>query len=92
VTLTFTEAQMRAYMQQTQKAADAGFGHSSLDVLVKDYDGKFINSPEDFALALARNLGGADYEQAERLFTVSDGADGKFDGKLHRINATVTVN
>ncbi len=93
VTLSFTEAQMRAYMKQTQKAADAGLGFSSLDALVKDYDGKFIDSPEDFAISLARNLGGTDWEQAERLFTVSDGADGDFgDRQYSPIDATVTVH
>ena len=92
VTLSFTEDQMRAYMKQTQAASDAGIGTTSLDVLVKDYDDKFINSPEDFAVSLARNLGGTDYEQAERMFTISDGADGQFDGNYSRIDATVTVS
>lgn len=93
VTLTFTEAQMSAYMKQVQGASNAGLGTTSLDVLVKDYDDNFINSPEDFAISLARNLGGTDYEQAERMFTVSDGADGEFgDDNYSRIDATVTVN
>ena len=84
---------MRAYMEQTQKAADAGFGHDDLDRLVKDYDGKFVNSPEDFAISLARNIGGGDYQQAMRLWQVSNNADGNpVDRNLSRIDATVTVN
>lgn len=93
VTLTFTEDQMRSYMEQTQKTADAGFGHDQLDSLVKDYDGNFVNSPEDFAISLARNLGGGDYQQAMRLWEVANGADGNLaDRNLSRIDATVTVN
>jgi hypothetical protein len=92
VTLTFTEAQMTAYMKQTQAASDANPGFDSNDALVKDYDDEFVNSPEEFAIALARNLGGTDYEQAERMFNISSGADGDFGGGFSRIDATVTVN
>jgi hypothetical protein len=92
VTLTFTEAQMREYMQMTQRASDAGFGSNDLDALVKDYDGRFINSPEDFAVSLARNLGGTEYGSAERMFRISDAADGEFGGRFTAIPATVTVN
>lgn len=93
VTLTFTEAQMTAYMKQTQAASDAGFGTTDLDVLVKDYDDQFVNSPEEFAISLARNLGGTDYEQAERMFRISDMADGEVaNGSYAIIDATVTVN
>lgn len=92
VTLTFTEAQMREYMKMTQRASEAGFGSNDLDVLVKDYDGRFVNSPEDFAIALARNLGGTDYGTAERMFRISDAADGEFGGGSTAIPATVTVN
>jgi hypothetical protein len=92
VTLTFTEGQMREYMQMTQRASDAGFGSNDLDALVKDYDGRFINSPEDFAIALARNLGGTEYGSAERMFRISDAADGEFGGRFTAIPATVTVN
>lgn len=91
VTLTFTEAQMRTYMEQTQKASNAGLGTGDLDVLVKDYNDNFINSPQDFAIALARNLNGSDYDQAYRMFMVSDGADGQFDSNFSAIPATVTV-
>ncbi|MDX2012211.1 MAG: hypothetical protein SFW67_18595 [Myxococcaceae bacterium] len=92
VTLTFTEAQMREYMEMTQRASDAGFGGGPLDALVKDYDGRFIDSPEDFAIALARNLGGTDYGTAERMFGISNAADGKYDDDFTAIPATITVN
>jgi hypothetical protein len=92
VTLTFTEAQMTAYMKQTQAASDANPSFDSNDALVKDYDDNFINSPEDFAVSLARNLGGTDYEQAERMFNIASGADGDYGSGLSRIDATVTVN
>ena len=91
VTLTFTEAQMREYMEMTQKASEAGLGTTDLDILTQDYDGEFINSPEDFAIALARNLGGTDYGTAERMFRISDAADGEYDGNYTAIPATVTV-
>lgn len=91
VTLTFTEAQMREYMQMTQQASGAGLGTNDLDVLVKGYDDGFINSPEDFAIALARNLGGTDYGTAERMFRISDAADGEYGGGFTAIPATVTV-
>jgi hypothetical protein len=93
VTMQFTEDQMRAYMEMTQKATAAGMGGgSSLDMLVEDYDGKFINSPEDFALALGRNLNGGDYAQAERMFSISDAADGQYDDHFTKVPGTFVVS
>ncbi len=92
VTLQFTEAQMQQYMQMTQRASDLNEGSDNLDMLVKDYDGRYMNSTEDFALALGRNLGGSDYGQAERMFTIADAADGQYDGDYVRIPATVVVS
>jgi hypothetical protein len=67
-------------------------GGSSLDMLVEDYDGKFINSPEDFALALGRNLNGGDYAQAERMFSISDAADGQYDDHFTKVPGTFVVS
>ncbi|MDP1827750.1 MAG: hypothetical protein Q8L48_31040 [Archangium sp.] len=92
VTMQFTEEQMRQYMTMTQKASDAGMGYDELDVLVKDYDDKLINSPEDFALALGRNLNGGDYAQAERMFNISDAADGQYDGEYTKLPGTFVVS
>jgi hypothetical protein len=93
VTMQFTEDQMRQYMEMTQQATGAGMGGaSSLDMLVKDYDGKFINSPEDFALALGRNLNGGDYGQAQRMFTIANAADGKYDDRFTKVPGTFVVS
>lgn len=92
VTLQFTEAQMKQYMQMTQRASDLNQSSDNLDMLVKDYDGNYMNSTEDFALALGRNLGGSDYGQAERMFTIADAADGEYGGDYVRIPATVVVS
>jgi len=77
VTLTYTESQMRDLMGKTQAAVKAmPIGGNDLKVLTQDYDGKFVDSPWDFALGLGRNLGGSDYGSAQRLFNISSAADG----------------
>jgi hypothetical protein len=46
----------------------------------------------DFAVAMARNLGGDNYGFAERLFQISSAADGDLaDNQFARIDASVTV-
>ncbi|MCE4301631.1 hypothetical protein LYZ95_05545, partial [Xanthomonas hortorum pv. vitians] len=43
-------------------------------------------SPEHFAIAMARNVGGEPYAFVERLQRIADGADGKYDGQLQHID------
>ena len=91
VTITYTEAEMKELMTDAQKALDASGGmNSSLRILTQDYDGKAV-SPFDFALGLGRNLGGSDYGSAERLFTISSGADGDQRNGYVKLPGTVTT-
>ncbi|NIK43290.1 XVIPCD domain-containing protein [Xanthomonas arboricola] len=86
-TLAFSEAQMQALMQQTQASVEAGrIGGSSLTALVGDRNAA-AQSPERFAIAMARNVGGEPYPFVERLQRIADGADGAYDGRLQRIDA-----
>lgn len=92
VTLTYTETQMRDLMGKTQAAVRATeFGGNDLKALTQDYDGKFVDKPWDFALALGRNLGGSDYGSAERLFKISDAADGRLGGGYVALPGSVSV-
>ncbi|MCC8535889.1 XVIPCD domain-containing protein [Xanthomonas axonopodis pv. poinsettiicola] len=88
-TLEFSEVQMQALLEQTRASADASrIGGSALTSLVGDRDAP-AQSPEQFAIAMARNLGGSPYAFAERLQHIADGADGNYDGQLQRVDATV---
>ncbi|MEA9587530.1 XVIPCD domain-containing protein [Xanthomonas sp. WHRI 10064A] len=88
-TLEFSEAQMQALLEQTRTSADASkIGGSALTSLVGDSNAP-AQSPEQFAIAMARNVGGSPYGFAERLQRIADGADGKYDGQLQRVDATV---
>lgn len=78
--LTFSESQLEALIAQTRATVEGGQGiggaHSDLRVLVEDYSGSPVNDTVDFAVSLARNLGGDPYGFAARLQTISAGADG----------------
>ncbi|MBB3824256.1 XVIPCD domain-containing protein [Xanthomonas arboricola] len=88
-TLEFSEVQMQALLEQTRASADAGkIGGSALTALVGDRNAS-SQSPEQFAIAMARNAGGSPYGFAERLQRIADGADGTYDGQLQRVDATV---
>ncbi|MCC4620848.1 hypothetical protein LL965_12395 [Xanthomonas cassavae CFBP 4642] len=88
-TLEFSEVQMQALLEQTRASADASkIGGSALTSLVGDRNAP-AQSPEQFAIAIARNVGGSPYAFAERLQHIADGADGNYDGQLQRIDATV---
>jgi hypothetical protein len=93
MTITFTEAQMQALHGQTTAAAAANeSGLDTLRLLTGGEDGMPVNSTLEFAVAMARNLGGDNYGFAERLFQISSGADGDLANDDHaRIDATVTV-
>ncbi|WP_222566044.1 LysM peptidoglycan-binding domain-containing protein [Novilysobacter antarcticus] len=76
VTVSYTEAEMAQLLGHADKALEASGGTDfQLRSLIKDYDGNTIKT-WDFAIALARNLGGSDYQSAERLFSISQAADG----------------
>ncbi|KLD70081.1 XVIPCD domain-containing protein [Xanthomonas pisi] len=88
-TLELNEAQMQALLEQTRASVDASrIGGSSLSSLVGDRNAP-AQSPEQFAIAMVRNVGGSPYAFAERLQRIADGADGTYDGQLQRIDATV---
>ncbi len=81
VTLSYTQAQMQQLMQDAQGAVKgSSMPPMSLQALTENYDGKFDNNPEDFALGLARNLGGDDYGSANRLYDIAMWASSK-DGR-----------
>lgn len=92
VTITYTQAEMSELMGDAQKALEASQGmNSELRILTQDYDGNPV-SAFDFALGLARNIGGSDYGSAERLFEISSGADGDLSGSgFVDLPGTVTV-
>lgn len=93
MTLTFTEAQMQSLHGQTTAAAAADeSGLDDLRLLTGGEDGMPVNSTFDFAVAMARNLGGDNYGFADRLFQIASGADGNVaNDSYERIDATVTV-
>ena len=93
MTITFTEGQMQALHGQTTAAAAANeSGMDTLRLLTGGEDDMPVNSTFDFAVAMARNLGGDDYGFAERLFQISSAADGDLANKeFARIDASVTV-
>ena len=93
MTITFTEGQMQALHGQTTAAAAANeSGMDTLRLLTGGEDDMPVNSTFDFAVAMARNLGGDDYGFAERLFQISSAADGDLaDNQFARIDASVTV-
>lgn len=93
MTLTFTEAQMTALHRQTTAAAAANTsGVDRLRLLTGGEDGMPVNSNLEFAVAMARNLGGDNYGFAQRLFEISSGADGDAVNRSYApIEATVAV-
>ena len=93
VTITYTEAEMAELQDHAEKALEASGGMDfDLRVLTQDYDGNPVKT-FDFAIALARNMGGSDYGSAERLFNISSSADGNYaDGNYVQLPGTVTVH
>ena len=91
--ITFTEAQMQALHGQTTAAAAADeSGLDTLRLLTGGEDGMPVSDTLDFAVAMARNLGGDNYGFAERLFQISSGADGDLANRDYaRIDADVRV-
>ena len=93
ITITYTHAEMAELQDLAGKALEATGGmDADLRILTQDYDGNQV-ATFDFAIALARNLGGSDYGSAERLFNISSSADGNYaDGNYVQLPGTVTVH
>ena len=94
VTLSFSESQLEALIGQTRATVDGGQGiggaHNDLRILVEDYSGNPVDDTMDFAVSLARNLGGDPYGFAAKLQTISAGADGNVANDSYaRIDADV---
>lgn len=93
VTLTFSESQLEALIEQTRATVDGNAfagAHPDLRVLVEDYSGNPVHGTMDFAVSLARNLGSDPYGFAARLQTISAGADGNIANDSYaRIDAEV---
>lgn len=77
VTLSFTEQQMQAMLDQTQAAVDnTEVGTSSLTYLVGDETSGYEPTAMDFAIMLARGNGNDPNGFIRTLFDISSGADG----------------
>ena len=91
VTISYTREQIAELQQAASKSLETSGGMDfQLRALIQDYDGNLIPS-DDFAIALARNLGGSDYGTAERLFNISSGADGDLRTGYAMLPGTLTV-
>lgn len=91
VTLTFSESQMTAFLSQTRAAAATNEGGGdTLALLTGGEDGKTVNSNFDFAVAVARNLGGDPYGFSARMLEISIAADGDYRNGVDRIDATAS--
>lgn len=90
VTITFSESQMSEFVGQTRAAAESNPGTDPLDLLVGGQNGQPVASNFDFAVSMARNLGGDPYGFAERLFTIAQNADGDIRNGTVRIDADVS--
>lgn len=91
VTITYTQAEMKALLGDAQKALDASHNMNfELRTLTRDYDGNPV-SAYHFALGLARNIGGSDYGSAERLFEIATGADGNMVEGMVALPGSVSV-
>lgn len=89
-TITFNEAQMTDFLAQTRAAAATNEGGMDpLDLLVGGQNGQPEASNLDFAVALARNLGGDPYGFAQRLFTIAQNSDGDIRNGTQPIDAEV---
>ena len=77
VTLTFSESQMQALMDQTQSTIDGvGYGGAHPDLAVMLGSDGYSPTPTDFAISLARNLNNEPYGFIEKLFRIASGSDG----------------
>lgn len=89
--ITFTEAQMTEFREQTRATGEANTSSDPFDLMVGGQNGQPVASNLDFAVSWARNLGNSDYGFAERLFTISQNADGDVRSGASPIDARVEV-
>jgi hypothetical protein len=89
VVLTFNEEQMQSLIGQTETAAETLHGADDLRLLVEGPGGRA--EPMDFAISMARNLGGDSQGLSERLLKISDAGDGDIQtrGGFSRIDMDV---
>lgn len=92
VTLTYTRQEMSQLQAYAENAIEASQGTDfKLKALAQDYEGNPV-STQDFAVALARNIGGDDYGSAQRLFHIAQGGDGRIaDGRMVALPGTVSA-
>lgn len=91
VTITFNETQMSQFLEQTRATGEANTSSDPFDLLAGGQNGMPPATTLDFAVSWARNLGNSDYGFAERLFTISQNADGDVRNGASPIEATVEV-
>jgi hypothetical protein len=87
VTLTMTEAEMRAFMTNAERAYQAmppeARGSSHLGILLHPYGRQEMPTTQEFAVSLARNMFNSPERISELLYKIADGADGRHnDGRL----------
>ncbi|MDO5086708.1 MAG: LysM domain-containing protein [Comamonadaceae bacterium] len=97
VTLTYTAADMKALHAHAVQAYRANTFNMDLQSLVMRVgvgsQPDEAVSPEEFAIALARNLNGSDYQTGMRLFSISDGADGQIANRQFvKLPGKITVS
>ena len=91
VALTFSEDEMDALRRLTQTAHAGHPMAHDLDALTSAYGERELTT-EEFALALARNVGGTDYGFVDRLHRIAALAGGDLrDDRLARLPGTVDV-
>lgn len=86
-TITFTESQLQGLMSQTRSAGEASHPSNPLNLLVGGNNGQPVATSMEFAVAMARNLGGDPYGFSQRLAEVSQMADGDVRNGWQRIDA-----
>lgn len=90
VTLTFSDSQMQALMEQTRATVDANsIGGANSDLAVMLGNEYHTPSTMDFAVSLARNLNNEPAGFIDKLFRIASGADGDLRDGFERIDVEV---
>jgi len=86
-TVSFSEAQMRAMMERTQRMVqDNPMMGPRWQLLAQDGRGALQNDVDAFAAGLARNQGQSEYGMAEQMFRIATAGQ---DAGVQKIDATV---
>ncbi len=83
VTVSFTEEEMQTYLEHTRTTAAVGELRDEFDELLIG-----VETPLEFAVAIARRSN--DFTFGATMYGVADGADGRYDGGVTSIPATLT--